>query len=58
MQHNNNFKELGGIKKGSYMALCVHICVREKERKEKEKNTEADRNEIRQPEQRTQTMRP
>lgn len=58
MQHNNNFKELGGIKKGSYMALCVHICVREKERKEKEENTEADRNEIRQPEQRTQTMRP
>lgn len=56
MQHSNNFEELGGVKKGSCMALCVHICAREKERKEKEKNTEADRNEIRQPEQRTQTM--
>lgn len=47
MQHNNNFEELGGIKIGSCMALCVHICVREKERKEKEENTEAERNEIR-----------
>lgn len=38
------------------MAQCIHICLREKERKEKEENTEVDRNEIRQPEQRTQTM--
>lgn len=54
MRHSNNFEELGGIKKGSCMALCVYICVKEKERKEE--NTEVDRNEMRQPEQRTQTM--
>lgn len=53
MKHSNNFEELGGIKKGSCMALYVHVCVSEKERKEKEENTEVDRNEIRQPEQRT-----
>ena len=34
MKHSNNFEELGGIKKGSCMALYVHVCVREKERKE------------------------
>lgn len=56
MQHSNNFEELEGIKKESCMALCVHFCGREKERKVKQENTEADRNEIRQPEQGTQTM--
>ena len=55
MQHSKNFEELGGIKKGSCMVLYVHICVWEKERKEKGENTEVDRNETRQPEQRTQT---
>lgn len=38
------------------MALCVHICVGGKERKEKEENTEVNINEIKQLEQRTQTM--
>lgn len=56
MQHSNNFEELGGIKEGSCMALYVHICAREKERNEKQENTEVDRNEIRQLGQRTQTM--
>lgn len=56
MQHSHNFEELRGIKKESRMALCVHICMLEKERKEEEENTEVDRNEMRQPEQRTQTM--
>lgn len=35
MKHSNNFEELGGIKKGSCMALYVHVCVSEKERKRK-----------------------